>query len=184
VLEDEIGEALATFAPDLRAAAIGLLSEMVTSAGTRYVISAEDLYQRVRETEPDITPALLDEALVRLERESKLVRRERRRDVYLYEITSGFLVPWISRQREALRMVQEYPREPRRFHTLVAVLLIVAVLVTALVALILNRCPASTARPQQLDRAHGVAYSAVRTSPGISLAVAPGDIPQPVGRER
>ena len=32
----------------------------------------------------------------RLERESRLVRRERRRDIDLYEITSEFLVPWIT----------------------------------------------------------------------------------------
>src|SRR5436305_14488 len=52
LLEDELGEALAALAPELRAAAIALLSEMVTSAGTRNVISAEDLRRRVRDDDP------------------------------------------------------------------------------------------------------------------------------------
>ncbi len=38
-------------------------SQMITSAGTRNVISAEDLRLRVREEDGDIAPALLDDAL-------------------------------------------------------------------------------------------------------------------------
>ena len=53
LLEDELGEALAAFAADLRAAAVALLSQMVTSAGTRNVISAEDLRHRVRDEDPE-----------------------------------------------------------------------------------------------------------------------------------
>ena len=49
------------------------------------------------EEDQDMSPALLDEALERLERDSKLVRRERRRDLYLYEITQRVPRPWISR---------------------------------------------------------------------------------------
>jgi hypothetical protein len=51
LLEDYLGEALDAFPPDLRGAAIALLGHMVTSAGTRNVMSAEDLVQRVREDE-------------------------------------------------------------------------------------------------------------------------------------
>jgi WD40 repeat protein len=113
LLEDYLGEALDAFPVDVRAAAIALLSEMVTTAGTRNVVTADYLFERVRD-EQDLSPELLATALERLERESKLVRRERRRDLDLYEITSEFLVPWISRQREDLRRQQERRRERRR----------------------------------------------------------------------
>jgi WD40 repeat protein len=109
ILEDHLGEALDAFPSDQRRAAVALLGHMVTPSGTRNVISAEDLLQRVRETE-DIATAPLQAALRRLERESGLVRRERRRDLYLYEITSEFLVPWISARRDALRRAQERRR--------------------------------------------------------------------------
>ena len=72
---------------------IALLGQMVTSGGTRNVVSAEDLRQRVARRGRGYPPELVDEALDRLERESKLVRRERRRDIYLYEITSEFSSP-------------------------------------------------------------------------------------------
>ena len=58
--------------------------------------------------------AALEQALDRLESESKLVRRERRRDLYLYEITSEFLVPWISRRRAELVRAQDRRRFRRR----------------------------------------------------------------------
>ncbi|MEN3282216.1 MAG: hypothetical protein V7607_3356 [Solirubrobacteraceae bacterium] len=117
LLEDYLGEALDAFPPDMRGAAVALLAQMVTAAGTRNVISAEDLVQRVR-AEDDIAPALLARALDRLDRESRLVRRERRRDLDLYEITSEFLVPWISQRREELRRSQERARERRRLRVL------------------------------------------------------------------
>jgi WD40 repeat protein len=113
LLEDYLGEALDAFPPDERAAAVALLAQMVTSAGTRNVIAAEDLVARVR-SEEDLSPALLGQALDRLDRESRLVRRERRRDLDLYEITSEFLVPWISQRREELRRAQERARDRRR----------------------------------------------------------------------
>ncbi|HUR85202.1 MAG TPA: WD40 repeat domain-containing protein [Solirubrobacteraceae bacterium] len=113
LLEDYLGEELDAFPPDLRGAAVSLLAQMVTSGGTRNVISAEDLIQRV--LEDDVFPrAQLVQALERLESESKLVRRERRRDLDLYEITSEFLVPWISRRRDELRHMQERSRDRRR----------------------------------------------------------------------
>ena len=56
LLEDEIGEAVASFPPDLRVAAIALLSELVTPAGTRNVVAAEDLSMRIRESHPDFAP--------------------------------------------------------------------------------------------------------------------------------
>ena len=106
---------------------------MVTSAGTRNVMSAEDLIQRAREDE-DIQPALAERALERLESESKLMRRERRRDLYLYEITSEFLVPWISRRREEYRVCRSGPLPApaaRQFGSIAAALVLVVAIIAA-----------------------------------------------------
>jgi WD40 repeat protein len=177
LLEDELGEALDAFPSDLRGAAVGLLSQMVTSAGTRNVISAEDLHQRVREEDPDIEPARLGEALERLERESKLVRRERRRDLYLYEITSEFLVPWISRRREELRLAHERQRERRRlriFGSIAGALLIVAAAVAVLAIWALGQRADAQRRESEATSLALAASSAepLSTRPDVSLALA------------
>jgi WD40 repeat protein len=132
LLEDYLGEALDGMPPQLRAAAIALLAQMVTSAGTRNVISEGDLFQRVEEQEGDVTSSLFGQALEGLS-QSRLVRRERRRDLDLYEITSEFLVPWISRRREEFRRWQERRRERRRLlivGAIAAALLLIAGVVT------------------------------------------------------
>jgi WD40 repeat protein len=113
ILEDYLGEELNRLPDDQRYAAGALLSQMVTSAGTRNVISAEDLIARVQEDE-ELPRPLLEEALTRLERDSKLVRRERRRDIDLYEITSEFLLPWIGRRRAELVRGREKRQFRRR----------------------------------------------------------------------
>ena len=157
LLEDYLGEALDAFPPDVRAAAVALLAQMVTAAGTRNVISAEDLVQRVR-AEEDLPPALLAQALDRLDRESRLVRRERRRELDLYEITSEFLVPWISRRREELRRSQERARDRRRLLVLgsiAAALLVLAAGVAVLAAWALHQ------RGEAQDRADEAASLAL-----------------------
>ena len=50
--------------------------------------------------------------------ESRLVRVEPRRDLDLYELTSEFLVPWISRRRDELRREQEHRADVRRLKIL------------------------------------------------------------------
>ena len=137
LLEDYLGEALEALPPATRAAAIALLSEMVTSAGTRNVVSAEDLVHRVH-GEEGISRKRLDTALVQLERESRLVRRERRRDLYLYELTSEFLVPWISKRRAELER-QQHRRKERRRLLAACGLAIVAVAVAVLALLVLMK---------------------------------------------
>jgi WD40 repeat protein len=140
LLEDYLGEALDAMPAHLRPAAVALLGQMVTPAGTRNVISAADLFQRVQEAERGITPGLLDQALEGLS-QSRLVRRERRRDLNLYEITSEFLVPWISRRRDEFRQLQERRRRRRERRRLLIVtslalaLLLVAAVVTSLALL-------------------------------------------------
>jgi WD40 repeat protein len=114
LLEDYLGEALAELSQQDRFAAVALLGQMVTAAGTRNVISAQDLVQRVCEEDPSLSPVLLEQALDHLEGRTKLVRRERRRDLDLYEITSEFLVPWISAQHTAASRLRERWRDRRR----------------------------------------------------------------------
>jgi WD40 repeat protein len=134
LLEDYLGEALDRMPTQRRAAAIALLAQMVTSAGTRNVISAGDLVQRVREQEGRMTPSQLEDALEGLS-QSRLVRRERRRDLDLYEITSEFLVPWISRRRDGLRKSQDRRRERGRLFVIGAIAAVL-VLTAAIVALL------------------------------------------------
>jgi hypothetical protein len=136
LLEDYLGEELDAFPPELKYPAVALLGQMVTEAGTRNVLSAESLIEKVRDEE-EIPAERLGQALDRLERESKLVRRERRRDLYLYEITSEFLLPWISRRREDLVRAQDRRRERRRlilFGSAIIGLLAVVTIVALLAA--------------------------------------------------
>ena len=56
LLEDYLGEALEEMPEQLRAAAIALLGQMVTAAGTRNVISADDLFDGVRSEGRGETP--------------------------------------------------------------------------------------------------------------------------------
>jgi hypothetical protein len=165
LLEDELGETLDAFSPELRTAAIALLSEMVTSASTRNVISAEDLRHRIDQEDLQIAPSLLDEALDRLERDSRLVRRERRRDLDLYEITSEFLVPWISQRRQDARLAreaaqaerrreQERARERRRLRIIASIACAVVILVTAVAVIVLGeRAQAQRERAAALRQA-------------------------------
>jgi WD40 repeat protein len=177
ILEDDLGEALDALPTELRAAAVALLGQMVTSAGTRNVISADDLRQHVQEEDEEIAPRLLDEALDRLERDSKLVRRERRHDVYLYEITSEFLVPWISKRSEELRREQERQRERHRFRVLGSIaggLLVLVALVAALAIWALGqRAEAREQADKSTSRELAArATTVLNADPGLSLALA------------
>jgi len=142
LLEDYLWSSLNEFPEELRVPAVALLSEMVTPSGARNVISAEDLVDRVR-SEHELDAALLDPALAALEERTRLVRRERRRDLYLYEITSEFLVPWIRgrqeeliREREREKLAAEAARRARErrnraFRVSAVVLLVVASVLAA-----------------------------------------------------
>jgi WD40 repeat protein len=176
LLEDYLGEALAGLPADLRPAAIALLGEMVTSAGTRNVISAEDLVERVRAEESKLSPGLLSEALTRLA-ESRLVHRERRRDLYLYEITSEFLVPWISRRRAELRRSQERQRERRRLLILGSIaggLLLVAALIAGLAVWALsqrNHARSEARTAEKTGRSLGLAYAEARLGSRLDVGL-------------
>ncbi len=133
LLEDYLGEALDVFAPELRNAAVALLCHMVTTAGTRNVISTEDLIHRVY-AEEKIPQELLKEALRRLDQESRLVHCERRRGLLLYELQSEFLVPWISQRREELHREQRQRDERRRRSIQGAITITAALVLSALTA--------------------------------------------------
>lgn len=94
------------FTPELRDAAVVLLSHMITASNTRNIISEEDLLSRT--TDCDFQPAQCASALNALS-QSQIVRREPRHSIYFYEITSEYLVPWI-KERVAERKSAEEQR--------------------------------------------------------------------------
>ena len=121
LLEEYLEESLNRFPEELHYPAVALLSQMVTASGVRNVVSGDDLIERVRTDEADIPEERLERTLEALEKETKLVRRERRGDLDLFEISSEFLVPWIGRQRaerlkarEQARLAQELEEQRRR----------------------------------------------------------------------
>jgi hypothetical protein len=127
LLEDYLSDELVRL-KDLRSPAVALLSRMVTSGGTRNVISEANLLDQVRQEEklPEDT---LKTALIALEKDTRLVQRERRNRVYFYEIVSEFLVPWISRQKD-LRAAARERRDLRR--KALAVLVLIGLMSAAL----------------------------------------------------
>jgi WD40 repeat protein len=116
ILEDYLNEELDALSPEMREAAVALLSEMITPAGTRNVISGTDLTRRVSKS-TELPLSLVEKTLERLDQKSRLVHCERRREVRLYEIASEFLVPWIEEQRRQseLSLVRRRDRRRRRF---------------------------------------------------------------------
>jgi WD40 repeat protein len=163
LLEDYLSESLDRFPNELRGPAIAVLSHMVTASGTRNVVSAEDLVADVG-GEEDIPPERVERALAALEQETKLVRRERRRDVDLYEIVSEFLLPWIRRKREerlaALAAAAEARRQTRVRKRLVAALVALLVLVGAFAAIAVWALAES--HRAQRERASALASRAIR----------------------
>jgi WD40 repeat protein/tetratricopeptide (TPR) repeat protein len=113
LLEQYLEQALESLGAEQREPAICLLTRMVTSAGTRLVIWQGDLLKRV-ENDYSIPPDLAARTLDNLERNTKLVRRESRRDVYYYEIASEFLVGWIRKQAQEHERLAEQRKEEKR----------------------------------------------------------------------
>lgn len=96
LLSGYLEDALETLPPALRDPAILVLTRLVTGAGTRNVVSEDDLTEARHEEDPP--PRELKQAVEALER-TALLRREVRHNIYFYEISSEFLVPWIRRKR-------------------------------------------------------------------------------------
>jgi len=83
-----------------RKPAITALTFLVTSSGTRNIVSEDDLLSNVvrddHVTQPDAR-----EVLKALSRTTRLVFRQTRGDSAFYEISSEFLIPWITEKRQA-----------------------------------------------------------------------------------
>jgi len=110
VIIDYLHESLSVFDENRQAAAIALLGFMVTSSGARNVISEEDLLNRA-EAEAGIDRDVTREILETLESKTRFVRREQRRGLYFFEITSEFLAPWIMVQRDLRTAASRLTRE-------------------------------------------------------------------------
>jgi WD40 repeat protein len=104
ILEGYLDLVLESLGSDQQDPALALLTRMVTPAGTRNVISRDDLLTRVA-YEDDIRRDLLEVTLDRLDEKTKLVRSEPRREVRYYELASEFLVERI--RREAKRRQEQ-----------------------------------------------------------------------------
>ncbi|HLG18034.1 MAG TPA: hypothetical protein VJH03_26570 [Blastocatellia bacterium] len=145
-------------ADDLRDPAVALLSRLVTAAGTRNVVSEEDLIGRAPDGE-NIPEGRLKAALNALVEDTKLVRRERRYNTYFYDIVSEFLVPWISQKKvERLaeierRRLEEADRvRRRRLYWLVGICLMAALVIASVAVLVIQtRTEAAIARTEVRD---------------------------------
>jgi hypothetical protein len=140
LLQDYQSEAIKRLPEQLLDPAISLLSRMITSSGTRNVISEDDLIIEIEETE-GIPAELLRKALAALVVETRLVIAESRFNTYFYSIASEFLVPWITQQK-AERMAEissQIERRKRRTANRVAALSIALALVVSVAAFIVIR---------------------------------------------
>ncbi len=108
LLEDHLTDALAQFEGTELDAAIAVLNELVTTSDTRNVVARETLIEDACcQEQPGLDRAVVEQTLNKLEHQSGLIRRELRHDVELYELTSEFLIPWISAQRRELEAERE-----------------------------------------------------------------------------
>src|SRR5262249_16867611 len=83
-----------------REPAITALTFLVTSSGTRNIVSEDDLLGNVVRDD-HLTQLDAREVLKALSRTTRLVFRQTRGDSAFYEITSEFLIPWITEKRQA-----------------------------------------------------------------------------------
>ena len=113
LLESYFFEAISRLPNQLRPAADALLDNLVTASGTRNVASTDTLLEALA-GEAKIDRETGHEALRALAETAKVIRRERRNDVTVYEIVSEFLVPWIMRQKADSRAKREYEQRTAR----------------------------------------------------------------------
>jgi tetratricopeptide (TPR) repeat protein len=83
-----------------RKPAITALTFLVTSSGTRNIVSEDDLLGNVVRDD-QLTQSEACEVLKALSRTTRLVFRQTRGDTAFYEISSEFLIPWITEKRQA-----------------------------------------------------------------------------------
>jgi hypothetical protein len=118
ILENYLTEALAAFTEEQQQGATLLLDFMVTPSGARNVVSELDLLDRAQKE--GIERGKARQILHRLAK-TRLVRREQRWNVTVYEIASEFLTPWIREQRES-RLAARRVQQALSFQTAIAAL--------------------------------------------------------------
>lgn len=143
LLKDYGAEVFRHLPRELREPAVALLSRMLTASNTRNIVSEDDLIGRTSHEE-EIDRDRLHKALHQLG-SSQIVRREPRRKIYFYEITSEYLVPWIKErviERDAARLrlqaeeaEQELAVQRRRSVLLMRLLIAMIVLGVGVIAL-------------------------------------------------
>jgi DNA-binding transcriptional ArsR family regulator len=114
ILREYAADVFGGLPAQLREEAVALLSHMVTGSNTRNIISENDLLARTSER-THLPHDQLHETLDELS-ERGLIRRERRRDIYVYELASEYFVPWIKERVGELEAVEKQlqARETRR----------------------------------------------------------------------
>lgn len=131
LLESYFSEATESIKPVLRPAAVSILVKLVTSSGTRNVVSRDTLLAEMKREKIDWLTAT--EALEALETTAGVIRREARNDVVIYELVSEFLVSWIMRKKIEARVGEREKKWIRAFAVSCGVgLLIVLVLIAML----------------------------------------------------
>ena len=104
ILKDYGAEVFSHMPVGLREPAVALLARMLTASDTRNIVEENDLIHRTAQ-HGDVPVDTFRDAL-HLLANSQIVRREPRRQIYFYEITSEYLVPWIKE-----RVVERNARE-------------------------------------------------------------------------
>ena len=176
LLEDHMEAKLKAMPDELRDAAVAVLGQMITSSNTRNVVTRPDLIRRAAAEQDDLSEELLDRAVTLLEAQSGLIRRERRHDLYLYELTSEFLIPWISRQRDQLAAVRARRRQLRRERRQRLIIAIVLAILLAFIALAMIALDQrNTARRQRTAATDlqlaATARSLLTTRPDVALVL-------------
>jgi hypothetical protein len=83
----------------LRTPAIAALTHLVTSGGTRNIVSEDNILSNLKQE--NVSESDARDVLEALTGTTRLVFRQTRGDTAFYEITSEFLIPWIRQKRQA-----------------------------------------------------------------------------------
>jgi tetratricopeptide (TPR) repeat protein len=110
----------------VRTSAIAALTRLVTSGGTRNIVSEDDLLNHLTREE-HVSESDAHAVLEALAGTTRLVFRQTRGDTAFYEITSEFLIPWI-REKRLAREATDLRNRLRRTRATVAIMAILIVL--------------------------------------------------------
>jgi hypothetical protein len=97
IIEDFYTSALHLLSSEHQRVSIDVLARLVTSSGTRNIVSRDDLVAQVTRA-VGVSEALVGETLDELHGTARLVSREQRRGVEFYEVVSEHTIPWIVAQ--------------------------------------------------------------------------------------